>query len=512
MKIIVIGTGYVGLVTGACLADLGHEITCFDTDANKIARLQNGEMPIYEPGLEALVLAGVAAKRLGFASGALPIEADTRAVFVAVGTPPSALDHSADLSSVFAVAECIGRASLGPLAVIVKSTVPVGTGEAVERILREVRPEMEFDVVSNPEFLREGSALADFHAPDRIVVGTGSARGRDTLAEIYRPLTDGGAPLVFTERASAEMIKYAANAFLAAKIAFINEIADLCEAADADIEEVSLGVGLDRRIGAAFLRPGPGFGGSCFPKDTEALLATAQSHGVQLRLVESTVAANDGRKRAMGRRVIQAMGGVRGRTLAVLGVTFKAGTDDMRQAPSLPILAALRAAGARLRIFDPEGMGQARAVLPDADYADSAYSCLEGADAALLVTDWPEFAALDLSRVAERMRGDVFVDLRNLFPPDALRAAGLRPFGIGRRSRLAVPQPVRGRAVEDLRQGVAPGPLSPPHAPPSPPPSAPASPPVPAGALPEPRPGDLPPLALVAAAKATKAGLNGHAG
>ncbi|ALN74510.1 UDP-glucose/GDP-mannose dehydrogenase family protein [Aureimonas sp. AU20] len=501
MKIVVIGTGYVGLVTGACLSELGHEVVCFDTDAAKIARLRRGEMPIYEPGLEELVLAHSASGRLGFATGSLPLDADTQAVFVAVGTPPSALDHSADLSAVFAVAEAIGRAGVHSLAVIVKSTVPVGTGEAVERILRETRPEIEFDVVSNPEFLREGSALADFRAPDRIVVGTGSARARAILAEIYRPLTEGGAPLVFTERASAEMIKYAANAFLAAKIAFINEIADLCEAADADIEEVSLGVGLDRRIGAAFLRPGPGFGGSCFPKDTEALLATAQSHGVQLRLVESTVAANDGRKRAMGRRVIQAMGGVRGRTLAVLGVTFKAGTDDMRQAPSLPILAALRAAGARLRIFDPEGMGQARAFLPDADYADSAYGCLEGADAALLLTDWPEFAALDLPRVAELMRGDVFVDLRNLFPLEELRAAGLRAFGIGRRSRLAVPQPVRGRAVEDLRQGLA-NPASPPVAP--------SVLPV-AGVLPEPSPADLPPLALVAAAKAAKAGLNGHA-
>ncbi|WP_062224085.1 UDP-glucose dehydrogenase family protein [Aureimonas sp. D3] len=486
MRIVVIGTGYVGLVTGACLAELGHDITCYDTDAGKIARLQRGEMPIFEPGLEELVKAEVAAGRLSFASGALPLDRRVRAVFVAVGTPPSAIDHSADLSAVHAVAEAIGRAAVRPLAVIVKSTVPVGTGEAVERILRDVRPGIAFDVVSNPEFLREGSALADFRAPDRIVVGTSAKPARRLLADIYRPLTERGAPLVFTERASAEMIKYAANAFLAAKIAFINEIADLCEVADADVEEVSLGMGLDRRIGAAFLRPGPGYGGSCFPKDTEALLAAAQGHGVQLRLVESTVAANEGRKRAMGRRVIRALGEARGRTIAVLGVTFKAGTDDMRQAPSLPILAALRAAGARLRIFDPEGMAHARSILPEAEYMGSAYECLDGADAALLLTDWPEFAALDLARVKASMRGDVFVDLRNMLSPERLRAVGLRAFGIGRRERLAMPAPL-------------PAPL----------------PPVPAvrpsEAMPALSPADLPPLELVAAAKAAKTGLNGHA-
>ncbi|RIX99547.1 UDP-glucose/GDP-mannose dehydrogenase family protein [Aureimonas flava] len=442
MRITVVGTGYVGLVSGACLAELGHEVTCVDKDKAKIARLLRGELPIHEDGLPAMVARQAAAGRLRF-SVRLPREPADLAL-IAVGTPPAAHDHSADLSAVHAAAEAVaahqprGR----PLVLAVKSTVPVGTGDVVERLVRRLRPDGSVTVVSNPEFLREGSAIADFLEPDRIVVGTACARARALMREVYRPLIERGSAFVATERCSAEMIKYAANAFLAVKIAFINEMADLCEAADADIAEVSQGMGMDRRIGSAFLRPGPGYGGSCFPKDTEALLATAHQHGVQLRLVEGTVAANEGRKRGLGRRVLAAAGNVHDRPVAVLGATFKPGTDDVRESPALSVIAALRRAGAQVRVFDPVGLAQARQVLDGVAFARGPYDCVRGAHCVVVATEWPEFLRLDFRRIAALMSGRTVVDLRNCLPDAKLEAAGLRLVGIGRRERTGAPPPL----------------------------------------------------------------------
>ena len=433
MKITMIGTGYVGLVSGACFSDFGHHVTCVDTDAAKIAALERGEMPIFEPGLAELVERNVRGGRLGFTTDLVRGVADAEAIFIAVGTPSRRGDGHADLSHVFAATRDIARALVKPAVIVTKSTVPVGTGDEVERILREEAPDAEAWVVSNPEFLREGAAIEDFKRPDRIVVGTDNDSAAEIMREVYRPLYLNKAPLVFTSRRTAELIKYAANAFLATKITFINELADLCEAVDADVQDVARGIGLDQRIGGKFLHAGPGYGGSCFPKDTLALLKTAEDFQAPLRIVEAVVKVNDSRKRAMGRKIIQALGGdARGRTVALLGLTFKPNTDDMRDAPSLAIVQALLDAGARVRAYDPEGMDQARPLMRDVEFASGPYEAAEEADAVVLVTEWDVFRALDLKRLASRMAQPIFVDLRNVYPTEDLLEAGFSWHGIGR--------------------------------------------------------------------------------
>jgi UDPglucose 6-dehydrogenase len=428
-----IGSGYVGLVSGACFADFGHTVTCVDTDAAKVDALRRGVMPIYEPGLDDLVAENVAQGRLSFTTDLAEGLAGADAVFIAVGTPSRRGDGHADLSYVHAAARDIARIAPGPLVVVTKSTVPVGTGDDVERILRETRPDGVYSVVSNPEFLREGAAIADFKRPDRIVVGTDDPRAREVMAELYRPLHLNQGPLMFTGRRTSELIKYAANAFLAVKITFINEIADLCEQVDADVQEVARGIGLDNRIGSKFLHAGPGYGGSCFPKDTTALVKTAQDAGVPLRIVETVVAVNDQRKRAMARKVVSACGGsVRGKTVAILGLTFKPNTDDMRDAPSLSIITALQDQGARIRAYDPEGMEQARKVLTDVDYAANAYDCAEGADVLVIVTEWDAFRALDLNRIKGLLKAPIVVDLRNVYRPEDMARRGFAYTGVGR--------------------------------------------------------------------------------
>ena len=387
MRVAMIGTGYVGLVSGACFADFGHHVVCVDKDADKIVALERGKLPIYEPGLDALVAGNVAAGRLTFTTRLPEPVGEAAAVFIAVGTPSRRGDGHADLSYVYAAAREIAAALKGFTVVVTKSTVPVGTGDEVERIIRETSPKAEFAVVSNPEFLREGAAIQDFKHPDRIVVGTHDARAREMMAELYRPLYLNAAPILYTDRRTAELIKYAANAFLATKITFINEIADLAEKVGADVQEVARGIGLDNRIGAKFLHAGPGYGGSCFPKDTVALLKTGQDHGAPLRVVEAVAAVNDARKRAMARKVAAALGGeLRGKTVAVLGLTFKPDTDDMREAPSIPLVTGLLDMGAKVRAHDPVGIEQARRELPDIDYFDDPYDCLRGADAMVVVT------------------------------------------------------------------------------------------------------------------------------
>jgi UDPglucose 6-dehydrogenase len=433
MRIAMIGTGYVGLVSGACFSDFGHHVTCVDKDAGKIDALQRGQMPIFEPGLDQLVERNVRGGRLDFTTELAPAVAEADAVFIAVGTPSRRGDGHADLSYVFGAAEEIARALTKPAVVVTKSTVPVGTGDEVERIIRETAPEAEVWVVSNPEFLREGAAIEDFKRPDRIVIGTDDDRGADMMREVYRPLYLNKAPLVQTSRRSAELIKYAANAFLATKITFINEIADLCELVGADVQDVSRGIGLDNRIGSKFLHAGPGYGGSCFPKDTLALLKTAEDYQAPLRIVESVVKVNDARKRAMGRKVIQALGGeARGKTVALLGLTFKPNTDDMREAPSLAIVLALQDAGAHVRGFDPEGTEQARPLMPDVEFCEDPYQAAEGADAVVIVTEWDVLRALDLRRLAVAMAQPILVDLRNVYPPEDVEGAGLVWHGIGR--------------------------------------------------------------------------------
>jgi UDPglucose 6-dehydrogenase len=436
MRIAMIGTGYVGLVSGACFSDFGHDVICVDKDARKIEALHKGVMPIFEPGLDRLVQRNADGGRLSFTTDLPRGVAGADAVFIAVGTPSRRGDGHADLSYVFGAAEEIARALTKPAVVVTKSTVPVGTGDEVERIIAETAPEAKAWVVSNPEFLREGAAIEDFKRPDRIVVGTEDGEAAELMREIYRPLYLNKAPLLFTSRRTAELTKYAANAFLATKITFINEMADLCETVGADVQDVARGIGLDNRIGPKFLHAGPGYGGSCFPKDTLALLKTAEDHQSPLRIVESVVAVNDARKRAMGRKVVQALGGdARGKTVALLGLTFKPNTDDMRDAPSISIVQALEDAGARLRAYDPEGIEQARPLMPDVEFADSPYAAAEGADAVVLVTEWDVLRALDLPRLARTMAQPVFVDLRNVYPPDEVEDAGLRWFGIGRPSR-----------------------------------------------------------------------------
>jgi UDPglucose 6-dehydrogenase len=436
MRIAMVGTGYVGLVSGACFSDFGHHVVCIDKDAGKIASLTRGEMPIFEPGLEALVERNVRDGRLAFSTDLKAGVNGAEAVFIAVGTPSRRGDGHADLSYVFAAAGEIARALRGPTVVVTKSTVPVGTGDEVERIIRETAPEARTWVVSNPEFLREGAAIEDFKRPDRIVVGTDDEEAAELMREIYRPLYLNKAPLMVTGRRTAELIKYAANAFLATKITFINELSDLCEAVGGDIQDVARGIGLDNRIGAKFLHAGPGYGGSCFPKDSLALLKTAEDHGAPLRIVESVVKVNDARKRAMGRRVLQALGGEgRGRTVALLGLTFKPNTDDMREAPSLSIVQALQDGGAIVRGYDPEGIEQARPMMPGVEFFDSPYRAAAGADAVVLITEWDVLRALDLKRLAREMADPVFVDLRGVYPPAEVEEAGLRWFGIGRPPR-----------------------------------------------------------------------------
>ena len=433
MNITMIGAGYVGLVSGACFADFGHNVVCVDLDARKVDALRSGVMPIYEPGLEALVRTNAEANRLSFSTDLAASVADADAVFIAVGTPSRRGDGHADLSYVYQATRDIAAAVTKPTVVVTKSTVPVGTGDEVERILREVAPSGEWAVVSNPEFLREGAAISDFKRPDRIVIGTEDERARDVMREIYRPLFLNEAPILFTGRRTAELTKYAANAFLATKITFINEIADLCEAVGADVQDVSRGIGLDNRIGSKFLHAGPGYGGSCFPKDTLALLKTAEDFDAPVRIVEAVVSVNDSRKRAMGRKVIAAAGGdVRGRKVGVLGLTFKPNTDDMRDAPSLAIVQALLDGGAIVTAFDPEGMDIARAMMPDIAYATDPYGAAAGADVVVIVTEWDAFRALDLRRLGEIMQTRCIVDLRNIYKPDVARQAGFDYHSIGR--------------------------------------------------------------------------------
>ena len=433
MNIVMIGAGYVGLVSGVCFADFGHSVICIDKDSAKIDALKSGRIPIYEPGLDELVAKNVREGRLGFTTDfAEPVGA-ADAVFIAVGTPSRRGDGHADLSYVYAAAKEIAQAVKGFTVVIDKSTVPVGTGDEVERIIRRTNPDADVAVASNPEFLREGAAISDFKRPDRIVVGTDDERAKKVITEIYRPLYLNQSPLLFTERRSAELIKYAANAFLAMKITFINEMADLCEKVGADVQDVARGIGLDKRIGSKFLHAGPGYGGSCFPKDTLALVKTAQDFDSPVRLIEATVAVNDTRKRAMARKIVAAAGGdVRGKTIAILGLTFKPNTDDLREAPSLTIIQALQDAGAIIRAFDPEGMEPARQLLTDVPFCASAYEAAEGAHAVAIVTEWDQFRALDFTRLKGIVSRPVFVDLRNIYSPDEVQQHGFSYTSVGR--------------------------------------------------------------------------------
>jgi len=432
MRVAMIGAGYVGLVSGACFADFGHQVTCIDKDAARIAALKRGEIPIFEPGLAELVESNVRQGRLEFAAEASRI-GEAEAIFIAVGTPSRRGDGHADLSFVYQAVREIASLIKSTAVVITKSTVPVGTGDEIENILHQKRPDADIQVASNPEFLREGAAIQDFKHPDRIVVGSDDDRARKVLAEIYRPLYLNTPPIVFVSRRTAELIKYASNAFLATKITFINEIADLCEQVGADVQEVARGMGLDNRIGAKFLHAGPGFGGSCFPKDTSALIKTAHDHGVPLRLVETVSSVNEQRKRAMARKVVQALGGsVRGKTIAVLGLTFKPNTDDTRDSPAIPLITALHDLGAIVRGYDPAGMEQAKPLLSDVHYCRSAYSAAEGADAVVIATEWEQFRALDLTRLKGVMMQPVIVDLRNIYRADEMRRAAFRYVPIGR--------------------------------------------------------------------------------
>jgi UDPglucose 6-dehydrogenase len=432
MRIAMIGTGYVGLVSGACFADFGHHVTCVDKDAGKIDALRRGEIPIFEPGLDALVASNVKAKRLDFTADLTAPVAEADAVFIAVGTPSRRGDGHADLTYVYGAAREIAAALSGFTVVVTKSTVPVGTGDEVERLIREANPSADVVVASNPEFLREGAAIRDFKFPDRIVVGTSDERGRKVLGDVYRPLSLNQGPLMFTARRTAELIKYAANAFLATKITFINEIADLSEKVGADVQEVARGIGLDNRIGTKFLHAGPGFGGSCFPKDIRALVKVGQDHDVQLRIVEAVLGVNDIRKRAMARKVSNAVGSLRGKTVAVLGLTFKPDTDDMREAPSIPLVTGLLDMGAKVRAHDPVGMEQARKELPDIEYCDDPYECVKGADAMVLVTEWVQYRALDLDRIKSAMAKPVVVDLRNIYRAEDMAAHGFTYESVGR--------------------------------------------------------------------------------
>src|SRR6266404_5708304 len=440
MRIAMIGTGYVGLVSGACFADFGHQVVCVDKDGEKIAALRRGEIPIFEPGLDALVASNVKAGRLDFSTDLTTPVTEADAVFIAVGTPSRRGDGHADLSYVHAAAREIAAALSGFTVVVTKSTVPVGTGDEVERLILETNPSADVAVASNPEFLREGAAIRDFKFPDRIVVGTSDERARKVLGDVYRPLSLNQAPLMFTARRTAELTKYAANSFLATKVAFINEIADLAEKVGANVQEVARGIGLDNRIGSKFLHAGPGFGGSCFPKDTMALIKTGQDNETPLRIIETVVAVNDQRKRAMARKVANAFGGngsLRGKSIAVLGVTFKPNTDDMRDAPSIPLITALQDMGAGVRVFDPVGMPQAKKVLENVTFCRDAYACARGAHALVIVTEWEQFRALDLKEMASIMTCPVIVDLRNIYSPEEVMRNGFHYCGVGRPKSLA---------------------------------------------------------------------------
>jgi UDPglucose 6-dehydrogenase len=433
MRVAMIGAGYVGLVSGACFAEFGVDVVCVDKNVAKIDALNNGEIPIFEPGLNALVKKSIASRRLSFTTDLAATVEGCDTVFITVGTPSRRGDGHADLSYVYAAAEEIAQAIDGYTLIVTKSTVPVGTGREVENVIRKARPDAEFDVVSNPEFLREGSAIEDFMRPDRVVIGTSSERARDVMRELYRPLYLAETPILFTTRTTSEMIKYAANTFLATKITFINEIADLCEKMDANVQDVAKGMGLDRRIGQKFLHAGPGYGGSCFPKDTLALVQTAQKYGSPLRIVEAVVDANDARKRAMAGRVIEAVGGsVDGKTVAVLGLTFKPNTDDMRDSPSLDIIPALQSGGATVRAFDPEGMEEAKKMLSGINWCKDAYDAMTGADVVAVITEWNQFRALQLDRVKDVMNQPVFVDFRNIYDPKEMAAEGIIYSSIGR--------------------------------------------------------------------------------
>lgn len=433
MRVAMIGTGYVGLVSGACFADFGHVVTCVDKDASKIEKLKAGVMPIYEPGLDSLVANNVAEERLFFTTDPAEAIRDADAVFIAVGTPSRRGDGHADLSYVYGAAEEIAQLMDGFTVVVTKSTVPVGTGDEVEEIIRKTRPDGDFAVVSNPEFLREGAAIKDFKIPDRVVVGTEDERARQVMGELYRPLFLNETPILFTARRTSELIKYAANAFLAVKITFINEMADLCEKVGANVQEVSRGIGLDGRIGSKFLNAGPGYGGSCFPKDTLALTKTANDYDSPVRIVDTVVEVNAARKKAMAGKVIAAMGGdVSGKTIGVLGLAFKQNTDDMRDAPSLDILPALQAAGATIKAYDPEAMTEASHLLEDIQFAKNAYEAAQDADALVILTEWDQFRALDLDRIKAALNSNVVVDLRNIYSPEDMAAKGFAYTSIGR--------------------------------------------------------------------------------
>ncbi len=433
MRIAMIGTGYVGLVSGACFSEFGIHVTCVDKDRDKIAQLEAGGIPIYEPGLEQLVRSNVAAGRLAFTTDLAAAAKGARAIFIAVGTPSRRGDGFADLSYVFQAAREVAAHLNGPTVVVTKSTVPIGTGRRVAEEIRKVRPDADFDMVSNPEFLREGSAINDFMRPDRVVIGAESERARQVMRELYRPLFLIETPILFTSLESAELTKYAANAFLATKITFINEVANLCEKVGADVHDVAKGIGLDGRIGSKFLHPGPGYGGSCFPKDTLALVRSAEEVGAPLAIVDTVARLNRERKAQMADRVIGHCGGsVAGKTIAVLGVTFKPNTDDMREAPSLDVIPALQAAGAEIRAYDPEGMSEAGKLLGDVTWCRDAYDALREADALVILTEWNEFRGLDLIRVRQLMRAPVMLDLRNIYNPSEMRAAGFDYACIGR--------------------------------------------------------------------------------
>jgi UDPglucose 6-dehydrogenase len=440
MHIAMIGAGYVGLVSGACFSDFGHHVICIDSDEDKVAALRGGQIPIYEPGLDDLVASNVKQGRLAFGTDLKSAVGNAEAVFIAVGTPSRRGDGHADLSYVYAAARQIARALSKFTVIVTKSTVPVGTGDEVERIIREQNPQVEFAVVSNPEFLREGAAIRDFKHPDRIVIGSDDARGRSVITEVYRPLHLNAPPILYTDRRTAELTKYAANSFLATKVAFINEIADLAEKVGANVQEVARGIGLDNRIGSKFLHAGPGFGGSCFPKDTMALIKTGQDNETPLRIIETVVAVNDQRKRAMARKVANAFGGngsLRGKSIAILGVTFKPNTDDMRDAPSIPLITALQDMGAVVRVFDPVGMPQAKKVLENVTFCSDAYDCAKGAHALVIVTEWEQFRALDLKEMASIMASSVIVDLRNIYSPEEVMRSGFHYCGVGRPKSLA---------------------------------------------------------------------------
>jgi UDPglucose 6-dehydrogenase len=440
MRIAMIGAGYVGLVSGACFSDFGHHVTCIDNDAGKVAALNQGQIPIHEPGLPELIARNVSEGRLSFNTDLGAAVANADVVFIAVGTPSRRGDGHADLSYVFAAARSIAKSLQGFTVIVTKSTVPVGTSDEVERIIGEENPDAEFAVVSNPEFLREGAAIRDFKHPDRIVIGVDNERARQVIGEVYRPLHLNASPILYTDRRTSELTKYAANAFLATKITFINEIADLAEKVGANVQEVARGIGLDNRIGPKFLHAGPGFGGSCFPKDTLALIKTGQDNETPLRIVETVVAVNDQRKRAMARKVASAFGGngnLRGKSIAVLGVTFKPNTDDMRDSPAIPLITALQDMGAEIRVYDPIGMPQAKKVIENVTFCRDAYDCARGAHAVVIVTEWEQFRALDLKELGSIMASSVIVDLRNVYSPEEMMRNGFHYCGVGRPRPLA---------------------------------------------------------------------------